>query len=79
MNEKDFFCINVKCYEGFKSAERPISFQWGTKQINVEEIIDQWQGEDHNYFKIMDSNKNIYIIRRDIETDGWQIVYWNSH
>ncbi len=76
--ESDYFHIDVKCYEGYKENERPISFKWGSKHIIVKEIIDQWQGENYNYFKISDELLSIYIIRRDIQTNEWQIVFWNK-
>lgn len=76
--EGDFFYIDVKCYEGYKECERPISFQWGTKYIEIKEIIDLWQGENHTYFKIKDQLESIYIIRKDIVSNKWQIVFWNK-
>lgn len=75
MDIKDCFQIKVKCYEGYKSEEKPISFLLGNKEVHIKEIIDQWYGENHRYFKIYDTKDNIYIIRQDYNSYIWEIVF----
>ena len=78
MQEQQFFEIKVTCYEGYKACEKPLSFYWGNKQIIIKEIIDQWQGVDHRYFKILGNDNALYIIRHDYNLFEWQIIYWKT-
>ncbi|OGF67018.1 MAG: hypothetical protein A2Y62_05010 [Candidatus Fischerbacteria bacterium RBG_13_37_8] len=78
MNKQQFFEIKVTCYEGYKACEKPLSFKWGNRQVIIKEIIDQWQGEDHRYFKILGDDNASYIIRHDLNLFEWQIICWET-
>lgn len=73
---KNYFQIQVKCYEGYKGEERPLSFLFGSKEVSIKKIIDQWYGENYRYFKIYDTNDNIYIIRQNYDSLNWDIVFF---
>ncbi len=68
------FPIKVRAYSGYKACERPVSFTLGEKVFEVEEIIDRWCGEDHDYFKLRADNGCIYIIRYDRDNDSWELI-----
>jgi hypothetical protein len=40
----------------------------------VEDIIDQWCGEDHTYFKVLTDDHKVYLLRLDREADSWSLV-----
>lgn len=64
----------MQTYSGYKADERPISFTVVSRTFQVKEILDQWQGVDHTYFKLMADDGNLYIIRHDKEADEWEMV-----
>ncbi len=66
--------IKVESYSGYKSNERPLSFTIKDRVFKVEEILDRWCGEDHDYFKLKADDKYTYIIRYDRTKDEWELV-----
>ncbi len=66
--------IKVKAYSGYKAEERPISFTLGEKELRVEDLLDRWYGEDHEYFKLRRDDGCIYIIRYNRGEDFWELV-----
>jgi hypothetical protein len=70
--------ITVQTYSGYKADERPISFTLVKKRFEVREILDQWQGVDHTYFKFFADDGNLYIIRHDKDADEWEMVMMDA-
>ena len=70
--------ITVQTYSGYKADERPISFTLVTRRFEVSEILDQWQGVDHTYFKLFADDGNLYILRHDKEADEWEMVMMDA-
>jgi hypothetical protein len=70
--------IRVSCYEGYTSDETPRSFCLGDRWLEVVEILDRWRGEDHEYFRLVASDGNRYILRRDRVRDEWEITLFTS-
>ena len=66
--------IKVSTYSGYKNDERPTAFTLAERTFQVLEIVDRWYGEDHAYFKLIADDGNLYVIRRDGETDSWELV-----
>ena len=66
--------IKVDAYSGHKAEERPRSITIGEKCLKVEEVLDRWYGEDHEYFKLRAEDGYIYIIRYDRKGDTWEFV-----
>ena len=65
--------IQVSCYSGYKTNERPINFTVRGRNLLVEEIIDRWYGVNHSYFKILANDQKIYLIRYDQDEDLWTL------
>ena len=68
MEEKE---IKVWAYSGYKANERPLRFSLGEKQLTVEDILDRWYGEKHDYFKILADDAETYLLKWDREADVW--------
>lgn len=66
--------FTVSAYSGYKADERPTAFTLGERSFQVREINDRWYGEDHAYFKLTADDGNLYVIRHNLETDGWEMV-----
>ena len=65
--------IRVECYSGHRANERPTSLWIDNEKRIVENIIDQWAGEDHDYFKLVADDHKIYLIRYDRRGDFWAL------
>ena len=68
--------LHVQCYSGTKADERPVRFRLDNREYLVEEILDQWYGPEHIFFKLRADDRNFYILRhRTSLTDGeWELV-----
>lgn len=67
--------VEVRCYSGYKADERPVSFQLGADEPRtVVNVIDQWYGEDHTYFKVLADDHMVYLLRHDRSLDEWVLV-----
>lgn len=56
----------------------PVSFTVGGKTLNVEEIIDRWQGDSEEYYKLRADDNRVYIIRYDKGLDEWEMTMMES-
>lgn len=66
--------VRVECYAGYRGEERPWRFSFGQRNIEVEKITDQWQGEDYRYFKLKGDDGCNYILRHDETSDRWELT-----
>lgn len=69
---------HVECHSGYKANERPLSFQLDDRNFAVKELIDQWYGIDHKYFKVRADDDNIYILKYDEHNDEWSIEFFKA-
>ncbi|MEW6519123.1 MAG: hypothetical protein AB1461_06885 [Thermodesulfobacteriota bacterium] len=72
------FTIRVECYAGYRGEETPRRFFLHDRQIEVVEIIDRWLAPDHRYFKLRGNDGALYIIRKDVVQDNWQLTMYVS-
>ncbi len=68
--------LHVDCYSGHKEGERPVRFRMGDHEYIVDEVLDQWYGPEHLFFKVRASDGHLYILRRETSVpDGsWELV-----
>ena len=71
--------IHVECYSGYKASERPVSFTIDGKKLMVDEVVDQWYGEDYTYFKLKADDGNMYILKYQAEKDQWEMVLFENY
>jgi hypothetical protein len=67
--------LQVQCYAGTKTDERPIRFRLGESDYMVEEILDQWYGPHDQFFKVRADDGNLYILRqnKDKAEEEWTL------
>ena len=66
--------LQVECYSGRTADERPVRFRVGDHDYTVEEIVDQWYGPDHVYFKCRANDGGLYILRLSVPEGPWELV-----
>ncbi len=65
----------VKCYEGYRGAEKPLEFKYNGKEFLVSKILSTWVEEDlKRFFKVEDSSKNVFLLCYDEKKGKWSIV-----
>ena len=70
--------LKVECYAGYKANQRPLSFFLGKRRLQIHNIVDQWYGPDHTYFKVLAEDENTYILRYSEKNDRWNLVFFNE-
>jgi hypothetical protein len=71
--------VDVECYAGYRSEETPRRFGLAGAAIEVAEVVDCWLAPDHRYFKVRDSDGDVYILRNDIASGGWELISFRRH
>jgi hypothetical protein len=56
--------VKVECFAGRKGDERPVRFNLRERDYIVEEVLDNWDGPDGTFFKVLADGRNLYILRR---------------
>jgi hypothetical protein len=72
--------VQVECYSGRIADERPVRFRLDEHEYLVEEVIDQWYGPEHVFFKLCADDGKIYVLRRQTSVpDGeWDLVSYRT-
>jgi hypothetical protein len=66
--------VQVERCAGHLGAEVPVRFRFGSREVEIVEIVDQWYGPDYCYFKVKDNGGNSYILRFDEGRAEWELT-----
>jgi hypothetical protein len=66
--------LKVIAYSGYKANERPLRLILGDKKLEIVRIIDRWIGEDHDYFKCLADDGQVYLLKWHRIQDEWHLV-----
>ena len=67
--------VEVECHAGYRGGETPRRFRLGERQVEIAEVVDRWLAPDHRYFKVRDTQGDLYILRNDIASDQWELTW----
>jgi len=70
MSEK---IVRVECYAGYKADERPARGLLGRQMVEIAVVEDRWYSPGSTYFRILLSNGERYVLRRQEAQDVWTI------
>ena len=70
--------VQVECHAGYRGDQQPQRFSFGQRVIEVEDIIDQWQGPDYRYFKLKGNDGGTYILRQDETRGRWELTLFDA-
>jgi hypothetical protein len=73
MHEKDWE-LEVKCYSGRKTDERPARFRVNERDYTVEEVLEQWYGPHDAFYKVRAQDGNVYALRQRMIDGSWHLV-----
>jgi hypothetical protein len=76
----DYELVQVECYSGYKSNERPIAFTSQGCRQEVSDILDRWyEGSIDtsrpliDYFKVRASDGQVFLLRYLSLFDAWSV------
>lgn len=68
--------VQVETYVDEAGVEKLRRFRLDSRLVEVADNIDQWHGVDYRYFKVSDSDGNVYILRyREVSTE-WELTLY---
>lgn len=68
--------VQVETYVDESGVEKLRRFRLDGRVVEVTDNIDQWHGVDYRYFKVGDSDGNVYILRyHEIPTE-WELTLY---
>lgn len=70
--------VRVECYAGYRGEETPRRMTLGNSSFEVADILDRWLAPDHRYFKIRTVDEDTYILRQDVESSEWELVFYKQ-
>ncbi|MEN3336655.1 MAG: hypothetical protein V7647_331 [Acidobacteriota bacterium] len=74
MPDAPLLAIQVECYAGHRGEETPRALRFGDRRVEVADVLDQWLGPDHRYFKLRGSDGDIYLVRHDVTSEVWELT-----
>lgn len=70
--------MQVQCYAGYRGEETPRRMTLGSTDFEVADILDRWLAPDHRYFKVRTADEDTYILRQDVESGDWELVFYKQ-
>lgn len=68
----------MKFESSLSNFSQPYSFQIGEKEFFIQEIVDQWYGREHEFYKVRADDGNVYILRHSPVTNEWELEYFKK-
>jgi hypothetical protein len=70
--------VRVDCYAGYRGEETPTSIHINDKRVEVTEVVDRWLAPEHRYFKVCDTEGDLYILRHDVAGERWELTMFEA-
>lgn len=70
------FRVGVLATAGPTGERQPLQIDFGTRQVQVAEVLDRWFGEGYCYFKVKGSDSATYVLRHDEQAAVWEIALY---
>jgi hypothetical protein len=70
--------LTVECERNRLDEATPVRFSFGTRMIEIDEVLDRWPDQAHRYFKVRGNDAGIYILRHDSRTNHWELIMFDS-
>ena len=63
--------IQVGAYSGYKANERPLYFIVENQRTDVKQVLERWTGQNHDYFKVLADDGQVYVLKWHRASDTW--------
>lgn len=64
--------VEVECYAGYRSEERPLRFRLGGEAFEVEQIVERWYEPGRACFLVRAAGAT-YLLCRDEDEGSWRL------
>lgn len=64
--------MTAKTYPENKADEKPTGFVFNGRKVLIDEIIDYWYDEHHEYLRLLADDERIYFLRREVG-NYWEV------
>lgn len=75
--DSKYIKIEVAAYSGYKTNERPLYFVVDQQKYQVTKVLDRWCGQNHDYFKVLADDGQVYTLKWQRYLDVWFILNVN--
>ena len=65
--------VEVECYAGYRSAERPLRVRLGEQVLEVTEVEDRWFSPGETYFRVRVESGERYVLKHTAAQDVWSL------
>ena len=65
--------VEVECYAGYRSAERPLRVRLGEQVWEVMEVEDRWFSPGETYFRVRVESGERYVLKHTAAQDVWSL------
>jgi hypothetical protein len=76
----NFESVQVECYSGYKTNERPAAFTYRERRWEISEILDRWHegglkpdAPVVDYFKVKTDDGTVFLLRYTEHSDAWGV------
>lgn len=66
--------VKVQCDDLLGERPLPRSFDWDNRSVEVIEIIDYWNSQEHRYYKVRSEDDCVYILRQEPNQILWEVT-----
>jgi hypothetical protein len=70
--------IGVEVTRRADGAWEPRRIRLDGRQVAITDILDEWPGADHRYFKARGDDGNLYILRFDDNRSAWELILFST-
>lgn len=70
--------VKVECYSGFRADERPLRILFASQTLQVTQVEDRWYSPGATFFRILTSNGERYVLRREDAQDVWTLTAFRA-
>ena len=70
--------MRVECYSGYRADERPMRFVLCGREYEVAEVEDRWYSPGEEYFRVLTSDGDRYVLRHVEAQDVWSLTAYRA-
>jgi hypothetical protein len=70
--------VRVESYAGYQADERPLRILLDDQRIEVTAVEDRWYSPGSTYFRVLLSNGERYVLRRQEAQDVWTLAAFRA-
>ena len=70
--------LRVECYAGYKGDERPVKLEIDERMVEITEVEDRWYSPGATFFRVLLTNGERYVLRREDAQDTWTLEAFRS-